>query len=94
MSHLTRENNMEIIDYYLIMMKNQFKKRFNKVSRHGLPYKIHLSQYGDELKNANFETWTKKEAEKVIAEILKSPRIKKLQEQGQIFEFKLNKVAQ
>jgi hypothetical protein len=72
---------------YLIMMKEKNQKNFYKVNRYGFRYKIHWGAFHD-----NIETWTKEEAEKAIARILEFPMMKRLQEDGQVFEFKLKKV--
>ena len=91
MNNLTMENNME--NKYLIMMKEKNQKNFYKVNRYGFRYKIHWNEHHDNIENEDFETWTKEEAEKAIARILEFPMMKRLQEDGQVFEFKLKKVA-
>ena len=78
---------------YLIMMKEKNHKNFYKVNRFGFRYKIHWNEHHDNIENEDFETWTKEEAEKIIATILEYPMTKRLQEDGQVFEFKLKKVA-
>ena len=79
---------------YLIMMKEKNQKNFYKVNRFGCRYKIHWNEHHDNIENEDFETWTNEEAEKAIATILEYPMFKSMQEEGKIFEFKLQKVAQ
>ena len=84
---------VSMTEKYLIMMKEKNQKNFYKVNRFGFRYKIHWGAFHDNIENEDFETWTKEEAEKIIATILEYPMTKRLQEDGQVFEFKLKKVA-